>query len=319
VSLLAGALATGSRLAWLAPPAAVLVVVVVALLRRHTPMIPLADGASYDRRARRTASVRVLLATLLVVLLAFGVALLARDGAPVARAAQPHTGTILVLDLSGSVQSSGGRVVFDALGRAIGGAAGGHAGLVLFSDVAEEALPPATPTSELRPFRAFFAPQRPAQGSGTAPPRQTPWDDGFSGGTMISTGLAAARAAAHRDGLAHATVVLVSDLQDDPNDWRALQRELWTDARDPTLKVEVVPVPGTSTRGASVFRRFLGNDVVRPHLQAPMGRLQGSGGLPAEVPVGFVVLAIALALALVANELLAPALDWRRRSAEART
>jgi hypothetical protein len=50
-----------------------------------------------------------------------------------------------------------------------------------------------------------------------------------------------------------------------------------------------------------------------------MGRLQGSGGLPAEVPVGFVVLAIALALALVANELLAPALDWRRRSAEART
>jgi hypothetical protein len=318
LTVVAVALDTGGRLAWLAPPAAVLVVVVVALLRRHTPAIPLADGASYDAPARRTASVRVLLATLLVLLLALGVSLLARDGAPVARAAPPHTGTILVVDLSGSVQSSGGRVVFDTFGRAIGGASGGHAGLVVFSDVAEEALPPATPVSELRPFRALFAPQRPANTSGTAPPRQTPWDDGFSGGTMISDGLAAARGAAHRNGLSHATVVLVSDLQDDPNDWRALQRELWTDARDPTLKVEVVPVPGTSTRGVNLFRRFLGNDVVRPHLQTPASPAQGVGGLPAEVPVGFVVLAVVLALALVANELLAPALDWRRRSAEVR-
>src|SRR5262249_23619860 len=86
---------TGRRLAWLAPPLAVLVVVGVALPRRRTPMIPLADGASYDVPARRTASVRVMLATLLVVLLALGVALLARNGAPVARAAPPHTGTIL--------------------------------------------------------------------------------------------------------------------------------------------------------------------------------------------------------------------------------
>jgi hypothetical protein len=307
---------SGRRLAWLAPPLAVLVVVAVTLLRRRTQMIPLADGASYKAGARRTASLRVLLATLLVVLLALGVALLARNGAPVARAAPPHTGTILVLDLSGSVQSSGSRVVFDTLGRAIAGVAGGHAGLVLFSDVAEEALPPAAPTSELRPFRAFFAPQRKTSGVSAQPP-QSPWDEGFSGGTMISTGLAAARAAVHRDGLAHANVVLVSDLQDDPNDWRALQRELWADVRDPALKLQVVPVPGTSTRGAILFRRFLGDDAVRSHLQPSIARTRGAAGLPGELPIGFVLLAIVLAIVLVANELLAPALDWRRRSAVA--
>jgi hypothetical protein len=310
---------TGRRLAWLTPPLAVLVVAAVTLLRRRTPMIPLADGASYEVSARRTASVRVLLATLLVVLLALGVALLARDGAPVAQAAPPHTGTILVLDLSGSVQSSGSHVVFDTLGRVMSGAAGAHAGLVLFSDVAEEALPPATPTSELRPIRAFFAPQRPAKSGSSvaAQPQQSPWDDGFSGGTMISTGLAAARAAVHRDGLAHANVVLISDLADDPNDWRALKRELWTDARDPTVKLQVVPVPGTSTYGANVFRRFLGADALRPHLQPWKARTHGAAGLAGELPIGFVLLAIVLAVALVANELLAPALDWRGRSAEA--
>src|SRR5205085_999029 len=90
-------------------------------------------------------------------------------------------------------------------------------GLVLFSDQAYEAMPPGTPAADLAPFvRYFTLPQQRAAGFAPAFPNN-PWQSTFTGGTRISAGLDLA----HRIALAGgrpATVVLVSDLEDEPGD-----------------------------------------------------------------------------------------------------
>jgi hypothetical protein len=93
--------------------------------------------------------------------------------------------------------------------------------LILFSDWAEEALPPGTPGLRLAPFARIFSRPGHATGNenGSPPPAEeaNPWYPSFSGGRRISEGVAAAREAIQRD-TADARVLLISDLGDAPDD-----------------------------------------------------------------------------------------------------
>ena len=93
---------------------------------------------------------------------------------------------IVVLDLSASISSD----TFERIGKTLRDLAATNSryGLVVFSDVAYEALPPGTPSAELKPYARFF----------TLPPPQAgflpqfpvnPWTNSFSGGTRIAAGL----------------------------------------------------------------------------------------------------------------------------------
>src|SRR5262249_42491354 len=121
-------------------------------VRRARAALPLADATALERAARRTVAVRGALGVLLVALV--GAALLAapRAAADRHRGSGPVGGTVVVLDLSSSTGQSRG-AIHDALAgviRAAGGADG--VGLVVFSNVAEEALPTGTPALELAAF-----------------------------------------------------------------------------------------------------------------------------------------------------------------------
>ena len=94
---------------------------------------------------------------------------------------------MVVLDLSASISSD----TFSRIGETLRGSPtrDGRYGLVVFSDVAYEALPPGTPASALRPLvRYFTLPSADAPGERADLPDQ-PVERAFSGGTRISAGL----------------------------------------------------------------------------------------------------------------------------------
>ena len=101
----------------------------------------------------------------------------------------------------------------------------GDYGLVVFSDQAYEALPPATPAAELGPYADFFrrgavgliqGPSGIPLGVSAYPPN--PWSTGFSLGTQISQGLNLARSLILSYHLQNRAVLLVSDLGDEASD-----------------------------------------------------------------------------------------------------
>jgi hypothetical protein len=179
--------------------------------------------------------------------LAAGAALLAlallalslpRGGAGAAAKELPaRTDGVLVVDLSGSVTGD----LYPRLAailRFYGRQAGddGRLGLVLFSDEAQEALPPAAPVAALGPVADLLSGldeegsrAAPSPGSSNSPggmggstgwlagESENPWAE-FSGGTRISRGLELALEALRRDGIADGRVILISDLLDSLED-----------------------------------------------------------------------------------------------------
>ena len=121
--------------------------------------IPLADTTDLGRLARRTTVVRVVL--LLAILAAIGLCI-ARERRGSTSARQPLLGPgasgVVVLDISSSTDSAPPREIPGVLRHLAN--AGGRSGLVLFSDVAYEALPLGATSEELRPFLRYF--RRPA-------------------------------------------------------------------------------------------------------------------------------------------------------------
>ena len=111
-------------------------------------------------------------------------------------------------------------------------------GLVMFSDVGYELLPPNSPPSALQQFLRFFAPKRVTKGQPVF--GQTPWSP-FSGGTRISTGLVAGQQALRRAGVPHGTLVLMSDLNDSQDDRDPLVAEATT-LREDHVPVRIVPI-----------------------------------------------------------------------------
>ena len=116
---------------------------------------------------------------------------------------------VVVIDLSLSIADEDYHAVRRALRRLI--AEDASIGLVVFSDVAYELLPPGTPASEMRPMLRLLIPPRLGN-------PVNPWTQTFRAGTRISTALELARGMLERDNVKAGSILLVSDLETAPDD-----------------------------------------------------------------------------------------------------
>ena len=122
--------------------------------------------------------------------------------------------TVLVVDLSGSIGPVQYATIHKTL-TALGSQPNRHVGLVFFSDVATEVLPPETPASELAAVSRFFVGDPRPTFPESEPLKGNPWMDAFAGGTAIYRGLNVARRALEQARVRHGQIVLISDLADD--------------------------------------------------------------------------------------------------------
>jgi hypothetical protein len=265
--------------------------------------IPLADAPRLRPLARRTSAVRIGLALLLAALLGGAVAAAFAGGAKQAALLPAHADSLVVLDLSASISTD----TFTRLATTLDALADSpeRVGLVVFSSSAYEALPPGTPAHELGSLTRFFRARRAGPGyAATFPPN--PWTDSFSSGTAISSGLRLAASIVRRDRLGDPAVVLVSDLDDDPQDRPRLVRTA-ASYRRLGLPLRIVSL-GASTPDLARFRRlFAGGVSVRQAALRPRGSNTPAIGFP----VWLACAAVAVAALIAAAELWAPALDWR--------
>jgi hypothetical protein len=273
---------------------------------RRRPAIPLLDAPALRSRARRTLLLRAGLAAVLVAALVTAY-LLARQPRRELGLVPGGTSPVVVLDLSWSVSSDSYTQIASTLRRLADSRR--RLGLVLFSDVAYEALPPGTRASELRPFARFFETSGKRQGKRLG---ETPWSEAFSGGTRIWAALELARRMLHRDRIRHGSVVLISDLADAPNDRALLAQTMVSYVRD-NIPIRVVALNPTP-EDERLFQVTLagGGSVVR-------ARSAPGGSHPlhsrAAFPLGLAVAAGFLLLLLAVNEHALGSLAWRRGTA----
>jgi hypothetical protein len=278
--------------------------------------IPLAEPGSLRRVARRTTVVRVVL---LLVLAATGVAaLVSANRLEVAEASlfTPGASGVLVLDLSSSIDAAPPAEIAGVMRHLV--RSGGRAGLVLFSDVAYEALPASASTEELRPYLRFFrSPPDAGRRRNFVPLPQfrnrrviTPWSRSFRGGTRISGGLEVARAMVRR-GTGRKEVMLVSDLNDSLFDISALSTTLDEYRRD-GVKLRIVPVNATGDSRAFFAKRVgRGAFIRRGQFQQPVAQT-AARETTGTSPRTLVVLALVAAALLAVNELWCGRLAWRQ-------
>jgi hypothetical protein len=264
--------------------------------------IPLADTPALRPRARVTLAVRLALAA---TVLGCVVAFLLASTNPNTRTVVPlpaHTNGVLVLDLSASISSDS----FSRIGGTLQALSGSHRrfGLVIFSGVAYEALPPGTPAADLAPLVRYFTlpPQRTPGFLPSFPPN--PWATTFTGGTNISSGMQLAYqiAVAQRH---RAAVILVSDLDDSPGDVPALAAVLGADRRAgvPVRIIGLNPAPSD----VAFFQTALGPQT--PVTEAPLLNAAPPRNLT-PFPWLLVVLTVAAAIVLGLHTAWLPRLDW---------
>lgn len=182
------------------------------------------DADSFPIAARRTRVIRLTLAGVAIVLVVAAAAS-ARDLETREQGLIPSGTTgVVVVDLSLSIQDEDYNAVRRAFRRIV--AENASIGLVVFSDVAYELLPPGTPASELRPMLRLLIPPR------LGPP-VNPWTQTFRAGTKVSDALELARRMLERDGVRSGSILLVSDLETAPDDVPALARAVENLRRSP--------------------------------------------------------------------------------------
>ena len=277
-----------------------------------TPGLPIADAPLLAPAARRMRVVRAALTLALGILVGAAVVVAPRGGTSPAPAMPSGTTTEIVLDVSGSVGDSSFTVAGRALERL--SHARSPVGLVLFSDSAEEALPPGSPPGELRSFARALTPERqpaPSQaGLQSMRFEPSPWYPSFSGGTRMSTGLTAAAAALRRDGI-KGRILLLSDLGDAPDDRAGLRRVLVSLAQE-GLDLRVLTLPNALAADRKWFEGLEGPESLLtrlPEQPAARSALRDRAGFP----TALAAIGALLAGALAANELLGRSLRWRRR------
>ena len=254
--------------------------------------------------ARRTLLVRVVLAAAAVALLTAAVAE-ARSLDVQKRTIVPRgTTAVVVLDLSLSIGEGNYVDVRSTLRRVIDAQA--PVGLVVFSDVPYELLPPGTPGNELRPILNVLVPARPGEPA-------SPWTGSFRAGTRISEALGLAGAMLRRERVQHGSILLLSDLQTAPDDIAALTRTL-EQLKSSSVAVRVVPM-GALSDGRLLFGQLLGQQAF-----ITQAELQGEPARPLRttqtgaLPVGLLALMGLFFVALAANERFAARLALPRRS-----
>ena len=278
--------------------------------------LPTAELGAFTRPHRRTQLFRAALA-LAVLAVAAAAVLEARALArPTAALLPTGRAGVAVVDLSGSIGVERTREIGRAIARV--DTAEERLGLVVFSDTAYELLPPETPAIQLAPLVRLFTPAPGVRNFGFGDVRTqfapTPWDRSFRAGTSIATGLVAGLQALDRAHIRKGALLLVSDLDDDPQDAHrlaAIAAELTR--RDVPVKILALrPTPS----GRALFTQLFGKSafVRGAESVASSGvgrRLQAT--LSAPVPWSLVALGIALLLLLAANELYCGRLPVPRR------
>ena len=242
-------------------------------------------GAARRARVLRVALVAVALG-LLVAAAASARGLETRD-----RGLLPEGSTgVVVVDLSLSIADEDYNIVRRALRRLI--AENARVGLVVFSDVPYELLPPGTPAAEMKPMLRLLVPPR------LGPP-VNPWTQSFRAGTRISQALKLARQMLERDRARNGSILLVSDLETAPDDLPELARTV-EGIRASSHSLRVYPL-APSSEALLVFEGLLQEDA----FAAPAA---SGEGIPAasearrRVPVAFFVLGGLLFLALAFHE-----------------
>lgn len=197
---------------------------------------------------------------------------------------------VVVVDLSLSIASEDYHTVRRAFRRLV--AEKSSIGLVVFSDVAYELLPPGTPASELEPMLRLLVPPRSGQ-------VVNPWTQEFRAGTRISSALELARRMLERDEVEAGSILLVSDLETSPEDVPVLARVVRT-LQSSAIQVRVVAL-GASSDGRRIFE-----GLVQPGaFEAPdpgSVEVQETATSSAAVPRRLVVLALLLFLVLAVHE-----------------
>ncbi len=178
-------------------------------------------------------------------------------------------------------------------------------GLVAFSDTAYEMLPPEARSTDLKPMLRFYVPTKTGQNVDpeTSFPA-SPWDNVFSAGTKISSGLNMALAMLRRDHVDHGVILLASDLQTAAEDQPALAQALSQIQRDKHVTLRLLPLfPLRADR--QFFASFVPRrDFLKPsQIQAPATTTARTGVI-GSTPWPLLVVAGLLLLALAANELL---------------
>ena len=259
---------------------------------RTEKAIPYGGVAELRTSVRRTLATRVAMACALVALLA-GALLTALNTSSARSEIVPNgTSGIVVVDLSKSIIESEFETIGSTLRRLI--STDTPTGLVVFSDVAYELLPPHAPASALVPLLRFFTPQK-----GRYP--TNPWQATFRAGTRISVALELAHEMLTRDAISHGSIILVSDLETASSDSASLSETLGELKRE-KVPVRIVPLRPTD-HARKLFTTLLGPSsfLPAPHAVAGEGttvhdRIEG------RLPLGLLLLGGLLLVALGVNE-----------------
>jgi hypothetical protein len=254
--------------------------------------IPYGDLAPLRSPVLRTRAFRVVVAVAAVALLA-AAALTARSSAQTRSSIVPKgTRSVVVIDLSKSIIDSEFQPIGATLRRLI--SSNTPSGLVVFSDVAYELLPPGTPAKALVPLLRFFT-------AGKRGYPTNPWQATFRAGTRISSALDLAHEMLTSAGIKHGSIVLISDLETASSDAAALSDTL-SQLRQEKVQLRVVPLR-PSDQALKLFNSLLprGYLVAKPDAVTFQPTQSGSA-LGGSLPVLLVVLGVLLLLALAANE-----------------
>jgi hypothetical protein len=267
--------------------------------------IPLADARALHPAARRTLFVRVVLATALGGLVVAAVIVSRHPHTQTIVSLPPHSSAIVVLDVSASISAD----TYSRIGATLSSLArsGGRYGLVVFSDQAYEAMPPGTRAQDLAPLiRYFTLPSVKGPGAAqTFPPN--PWQNVFSAGTKVSAGLELAHRIAFDDRLSKPIAILVSDLDDDPEDLPRLVTIMLALKRD-HIPLRIVGL-NPSSQDVALFKRLTGGaPVVRAGTLQPGPEPRNHTPFPWTL----VIVALVVTVGIAAHELWAPRLEWRQ-------
>jgi len=267
--------------------------------------IPSADLASIGRIVLRTRILAVALAVAACALLVAAVA--SARGLDQQRSSLVRGGgsTILVLDVSASITDGDYRMMRGVVERLVRAQA--PVGLVVFSDVPYELLPPRTSANELKPLMRLLTPTP----DGQLPPN--PWNANFTAGTLISAALGLAQHMLRQAGIRNGTIVLASDLQTAPSDYGQLGRTL-TALSHSSTDVRVVPL-SPSSDGVTLFQSILGSDAFVNGITPSQGGVpRVEAVLTGRTPLGLLLAGALLLVALAAHERYAGRLALPRRS-----
>jgi hypothetical protein len=262
------------------------------LLAVRRSVVPYGDLAPFRRPVMRTLALRIAVTAAAVALLSGAAVAAASSSSSRSGIVPKGTTSVVVIDLSKSIIDSEFEPIKATLRRLI--ATNTPTGLVVFSDVAYELLPPGTPARALVPLLRFFTP-----GHGGYP--TNPWQANFRAGTKISAALDLAHNMLTQDGIEHGSIVLISDLETASSDAASLSDTL-SQLKQEKVQLRVVPLR-PSDQALHLFNSLLGHGYLVAKPDAVVFEPTATDSSPnGKLPVVLVVLGGLLLLALAANE-----------------